>query len=808
MTEFYSHSENDSGAGVRNVLRVHLKGVAAAAAKAAGAFGSSDEAHTAGLLHDLGKYATQFQDRLNDPSRVPGRDHWTAGAIAAVGLDRSGQTFRGRSIRIALAILGHHIGLPPIPPSDQGFREFAGDLARTIQQPERATDPNVNRLFERCQQDGLSLVDLKLGKKLDPHAAVAMLDVRMLFSALVDADFVETEAHFNGDANNPRRSRPPGPTLDAEKAWRRLCGFVTEKKQQACSSDAIQSVRTTLWEQSQSAATGPTGSFTLTAPTGAGKTLAMLGFALRHAKEHPHLRRIVVVLPYLNIIEQTAREYERLFGSDPTFPDHFVLEDHSLADSTQQDDNDAPLEDAVDEALRLRRLLAENWDAPIVLTTHVKCLESLMAHRPAKCRKLHRLAGGIILFDEVQTLPPKLAVPTLATLSRLADPNGPYRSTVVFATATQPAFDHLDNCVRQFNPSGWQPQPMVEPSAMKPMFQVASDRIRVTWRHQKPISIEQLAIEFAEHDSSQLLCIVNLKRHAADLTRHLQRLLGEDGTASVVHLSTSLCPAHRRAVLETVIDRLSENRPCRLIATQCVEAGVDLDFPVVYRSFAPLDAIAQAAGRCNRHGSRPNRGQLVVIDVSDGAGRIQFPPGYGEAVGVTRVHVKQLEHEHGSLDDLDVINSPDLLRRYFRLLYELTDRGSGTRDDERDLVDAILGANFEEVAKHYRLIDGDTINVLVRYNRAEFDALVEEMSGDQPRNPEMIRQWILRARPHAVGIYRPNASSGAWSHLQPVQFSRRRPVDNADANWFHTLPGAEYCTLLGLKLPEENSWVV
>ncbi|MFV2065644.1 MAG: CRISPR-associated endonuclease Cas3'' [Pirellulales bacterium] len=816
MPQFWGHSENGSGTGAKELLRDHLKHVANRAAHAASAFGARDEARLAGLLHDLGKYADQFQNRLRNPSAFPGRDHWTAGAAAALLIDRSKTQYVGRNTGVALAILGHHVGLRALPPSAD---ELARDLADEIGKPDLVTDSDVSRLLDRWQKDGFHIGDLCRGRKLSRDSAVAMLDVRMLFSALVDADFLETEAHFNGNTTQPRCPRPEGPPLGARNACQRVAGFVAEKQRLANKPDAVQRIRTTLWDQCQAAATQPTGLFTLTAPTGAGKTLAMLGFALRHAIQHPHLRRVIVVLPFLNIIEQTAREYENLFGTRTDFPNHFVLEDHSLADSdesvvtAQSPKHEQPSQDTVDESTRLRRLLAENWDSPIILTTHVKCLESLMAHRPARCRKLHRLAGSVILFDEVQTLPPKLAVPTLATLSRLADPDGPYRSTVVFATATQPAFEHLDQPVRKLNPVGWQPRSVVPEHNLTSMFDAASRRVRVEWRDQETVRIEPLADELAANDHGQLLCIVNLKRHAADLTEALRKRLGDKAAGTVFHLSTSLCPAHRRKVLDAVNERLrpKNNLPCRLIATQCVEAGVDLDFPVVYRAFAPLDAIAQAAGRCNRHGARPECGRVIVINLDDGAGRTQFPPGYAEAVDITRLHLNELRVQHGSLGNLDVINSPNLLQQYFRLLYDLTGRGGGTRDDEQKLWDAIRGGNFEDVAKEYRIIDTSTINVLVPYNRETFESLIGEMDNDRPRNPDMIRRWIQRARPHAVGVYRPtttNPNSQIWAHLQPIQFSRRQPVDTHDATWFHALPGADYDATLGLKLPEENWWVV
>ena len=277
-----------------------------------------------------------------------------------------------------------------------------------------------------------------IGTGHDP-ALSAMLDLRMLFSALVDADFLETEAHFEGDASG-RRPRPPGPSLDPERALAVLTRHIDAIAARSSSSPGVAALRADLLRACLEAGSHPTGLFTLTAPTGSGKTLALLAFALRHAAEH-RLRRVIVVIPYLSIIEQTVRVYREVFATqgDSSANGRLVLEDHSLAGTR-------PKERARDEDEHTdARLLAENWDAPIVVTTSVQCLESLFANRPSACRKLHRLARSVILFDEVQSLPTRLAVPTLAALSRLAHR---YGSSVVFSTATQPAFTHLSRCVK------------------------------------------------------------------------------------------------------------------------------------------------------------------------------------------------------------------------------------------------------------------------------------------------------------------------------------------------------------------------
>ena len=448
------------------------------------------------------------------------------------------------------------------------------------------------------------------------------------------------------------------------------------------------------------------------------------------------------------------------------------------------------------EGTGLSRLLAENWDAPIILTTSVQLLESLMAAKPSRCRKLHRLAGSVILFDEVQTIPIKLAVPTLATLSRLAEAEGPYRSSIVFATATQPAFDSLDERVRPFAAQGWSPTDIIADS--QSLYSASAGRVQLTWCHQDAVSLDELAIELAGID--RVLCILNLKRHATALAK----ALAEECVDGLLHLSTNMCPAHRMEVLRQVNARLDRGVPIRLVATQCVEAGVDLDFPVVYRALAPLEAIAQAAGRCNRHG-RGTVGQVVVFKPEDNRGI--YPPGYREAADATEIFLNRLALDT-DLGSTEIINSPEVLRSYFRSLYDLTGRATGERPDESELLGAIRAGDFEKTSKLYRLINQDTINVVVPYDEVAFNQLNLELFEADRLTTDLIREWRRKATVHAVSLFRPKADAPIWNHLTPVQFSRRRQVDNDEADWFFALPGLEYDTLSGICDPGDNLMIL
>jgi len=597
-----------------------------------------------------------------------------------------------------------------------------------------------------------------------------MLNVRMLFSALVDADFIETEAHFQQTPDGGKCYRNPGPTLACERDISILQTYLEQIAANSNASPEVTRLRTDLLHACLGAATLPPGIFTLSAPTGSGKTLSMLAFALTHAHKHA-LRRIVVVVPYLTLIEQTVREYRMVFGPHlkELFP-QYVLEHHSLAGTHGHKNGAQAFErDDEDESKRRLRELAENWDAPIIITTSVQFLESLFANHSAPCRKLHRLAQSVILFDEVQTLPISVAVPTLASLSHLATR---YRTTIVFSTATQPAFAHLDEHVRSFATLGWAPGEVVSQSLR--LFQRVK-RTHVIWPddldHPKPW--QELAEGLAVTPKGQALCIVNLKRHALALYSELKKR----EMPGLLHLSTNMCPAHRETTLAKARGLLEQDLPCRLISTQCVEAGVDLDFPVVYRAFGPFDGIVQAAGRCNRRG-RLAQGTVHVFLPEDEA----YPDAaYRQAAAVTRV----LLIRHG-LTRVD-IDDPALASEYYRDLYDLT----RPADRKQELTDALKRQDFVTVAYEYRIIDQDTINVLVPYDEPVFTQLADEV-----RRSGLNGDWIRRARPYTVGLFRPKSDAPIRDYLEAVHVGRNVTADD----WFIYLNPEHYDGETGLAL--------
>ncbi|MDW8426460.1 MAG: CRISPR-associated endonuclease Cas3'', partial [Meiothermus sp.] len=687
---YWAHSHKDRSRW--QPMREHALQVARMAQEKAASFGESEKAHLAGLLHDLGKYGDLFQRRLEGKEK--GLDHWSAGAHLAL--------FEYRAPEVALAVQGHHIGL------QSGARESLKEMklrqdGQGFPAELRLSEGDLEVLKERLLDDGIELPPPSQAPVATAQSAAAMLETRMLFSALVDADFLDTERHLQGEV------RPTPPPLQAERALKRLEAHLQGLAANENLPPGIRRLRQQVSEACAQAAGQEGRLFTLTAPTGLGKTLAMLRFALKRAMLDPRIRRIVVVLPYLSILDQTAKIYRELLAD---FGPHYILEDHSLAYRPLRKE----LSDEQDMAELERRLLAENWEAPIVLTTHVQLLESLHASRPGACRKLHNLAGSVLLFDEVQTLPTHLAVPTLKTLAHLASEK--YGAVVVFATATQPAFDTLHEKVREGEPQGWRPKEIIpQPEQLFGQTQ----RVKLDWWLKNPTPWPCL-VTLLEADP-QALVVLNLKRQA----HALFRLAEAQGLEGLFHLSTALCPAHRLKVLGEVQARLSEGAPCRLIATQVVEAGVELDFPVGYRALGPLEAIAQTAGRVNRHGLR-KEGRLVVFMPEDEA----YPDqAYAQAAKLTRA----LQAEGG----LEL--TPDAFRRYYQSLYSL----QSPSDPEIERL--ILTQNYAELARRYRIIESPAVNVVVPYND-EAKALMQEA-----RDRGIAADWIHRARPYTVPYF-------------------------------------------------------
>ncbi len=601
---FIAHvRENADGALEAQDLFQHLKGVATFAKGFADQFGAGDWAELMGNLHDLGKFAPGWQKEL---CKETGYDldafieteenkgnHSTLGAVFAQSRELPEWCKRV----LAYAIAGHHAGLPDWEPGGEGDclqnRLFGEDASAGI-------DPKKLDLLEKINQvpqvksflTSLSLPrsePLTLRRTLEKPATDAVhLWIRMLFSCVVDADFLDTEKFMSPDKFAMRGCYPE------ISALKEKLDLYMEQKSASAKPGIISDLRGKVLVVCQEKALLPPGFFTLSVPTGAGKTLASMVFALDHALAHGK-RRVIVGIPYTSIIEQTAKVYK--FGTDRDdeiasgallFGEHNVVEHHSNIDPTKQTQHS--------------RLATENWDAPIIVTTNVQLFESLAASRPSACRKLHSIANSVVILDEAQLLPTPYLLSILANLRHLVEYFG---VTVLFCTATQPAligkigggtaaFPGIETATEIYD----QERAELYSSFERVTFYVPSDEERYEeW--------EPLAEDLKKF--SRVLCVVNTRQSARDLYGLMPK-----GT---FHLSALMCAEDRSDTITTVKELLSDaSQNVRLISTQLIEAGVDIDFPVVYRAFAGLDSLVQSAGRCNREGGMPIPGRVVVFN--------------------------------------------------------------------------------------------------------------------------------------------------------------------------------------------------
>lgn len=748
--ESWAHTAPTSG-GTVQLLADHLETVRDMAEEFAKPLQIGREAAMAGLLHDFGKYGELFQRRLRHPNQISGVDHWSAGAWYAA--------INGKSLGAALAIQGHHIGLQELSKPAIGGMDPAGLRHRhPLGLSLSTTEPDV--LETAFSADGLSIDPLADSRSVVTRirkdtAIETMLDVRMLFSCLADADYLDTEAHFNQDPITKRkRFRRSAPELQATTALSKLLGLI-ELRRENMPDSSLKDVRQIVLEDCLKASTERPGLFTLTAPTGSGKTLAMLAFALKHAMQW-NKRRIIVVLPFLSIIEQTAQIYRNVLAN---FGENFVVEHHSMATGLEPkaDDDQDPHSQA--------RLFSENWDAPVIITSTVQFLESLFTNRPGRARKLHNIANSVVLMDEVQTLPLPLMTPTLASLAYLSQR---YHSSILMATATQPAFKLFETTLKEVSQQEWDPhEVIIDPPGL--FARVSRYRVETRYNAQSWDSIADDLVTVP-----QSLVVVNLKRHAQELG---SRLMGRLPDNDVYHLSTNMCPKHRTNVLRQIKDLLALKMPCRLVATQCVEAGVDIDFPVVFRAWGPMDSLAQVAGRCNREGSMPEGGRFVIFTPQDEA----YPGGIYRTASII---AKDLAR-----NGLDLEN-PSTYEKYWRSLYEMT-------QTDKAWLDILARHNFVDVATKYRLIDSVAIEILVPYEPDVFEHLANEVM-----TRGLTQSWIRRARPYSVSLYRPKPLDPIWGFLEPVGGARHA------AEWFICRSDTLYDGNYGLNSDHtERYWI-
>ncbi len=641
-------------------LKEHLEAVSQLSAEFCEPFGAKQDGQVCGLYHDIGKYSLAFQRRLHGNNEQV--DHSTAGAVLM---------FEKKNYPAAMCIAGHHAGL-----ADCGTRN---DLSDTFM-------ARINHARAGCLEDcsawRTEIPESTLpGYKSRPGVGNYFY-TKMLFSALTDADWLDTEAYFD--------SRPYVPVSgDIHELTSKLDAYIARWGEP---TSEINRRRCRIRNASIYHSTDPPGLFTMTVPTGGGKTIASMAFALHHAAHH-NLRRIIYVIPYCSILEQTQRVFEDIFGSE-------VITAHYSGAEFERHEN---TEDR-------RAFSTENWEAPIILTTAVQFFESLYSNKPGKNRKLHNIAESVIVFDEAQMLPVPFLKPCLSGICQLVEHFG---CSAVLCTATQPAVEPL---LKQFLP-GYPIQELCpEPQEMYQAFR------RVTYVDEGELDDEDLVEQLRARE--QVLCVVNSRRQAQSLYHALET---ESGT---FHLSTMMIPVNRAKVLQEIRRQLKSGEACRVISTSLIEAGVDVDFPEVYRAIAGLDSIIQSGGRCNREGKRSRETSLVHFFKSES----RAPRMLEQNISAAKRVLRRFEQA----------DSPDAIHEYFKFLfYTLKDE---KQLDENDILPCAERLMFHTVAERFHIIDGADYTIYIPVG--EGATLVDKLRRDGP-NRALMRKLGL----YAVNVY-------------------------------------------------------
>ncbi|MEJ5201135.1 MAG: CRISPR-associated helicase Cas3', partial [Anaerolineales bacterium] len=686
QSRFFAHRRDGANYEEWQPLIEHLKNTAELARQFAYAANLADLAFIAGLVHDLGKYSIQFQERLTGKKiRV---DHSTAGAKELLALLKNTPQ-EPLAHLLAYVITGHHSGL-----LDHGnITDLPGDGTLSARLKSDVCDYSAYRA-------DLDLSALPFPQKLHIRPLKGQLGfslaflTRMIYSAVVDADFQETETYMRGQ-------KPRGGYADIPTLRDTLNGYLRQFENPTTD---INHKRTETLKACVEKATERPGFFKLTVPTGGGKTLASMAFALNHAATHG-LHRIIYVIPFTTIIEQNAGIFKEILGEEN------VLEHHSNFDWEQRN---RKTDDCTNSVYAKLKLAAENWDIPIVVTTNVQFFESLFASQPSRCRKLHNIAKSVIIFDETQMFPREYMKPAMSAIWELVTN---YGASVVFCTATQPKLE-------QFLPAGTTVLELApNPQALFNFYK------RVDVKSLGTLTDEELAKRLNKHE--QVLCIVNTRRHASGLFQMLQ---GEGN----YHLSTLMCPAHRKQKLTEIRQRLENKHPCRVVSTTVMEAGIDLDFPIGYRALTGLDSINQAAGRVNRNMHYAVSDLFVFEPKSD---FIKKTPRYiSQAVEVSRMVFRDYAQMPISIPAIEA---------YFSLLYNLQDPQISF--DSKHIMacfdDNHGKFNFETAARLFQVIEDITETVIIPFNEKAKE-LIEELKYTQYPS-----STLRKLQPYTVSIY-------------------------------------------------------
>lgn len=670
----------------------HAKGTAELAEQFAEAFGMGAQGKVAGYLHDTGKYSSEFQKRIRNPEQTGKCDHATAGAWEARQMNQ---------VEIAMCIAGHHSGL-----LNWGSRwddETSATFSGRMKKAKNRGIPDYSAWLSERNVD--ELVDLPPVKR--PESGDELYwRIKFLYSALVDADFLDTERFVEEDAVKRKYGIEIDVLCDRLKAYLQKKGWLKAR-------NGLNGMRTEILElAARKGREAEQGAYKLTVPTGGGKTVSSLRFALQHAKMHG-MKRIIYVVPYVNIIEQTANTFREILGEDA------VLEHHSNVEYQPNDEG----------KWDWKKLACENWDMSVIVTTAVQFFESLFHNKSSKCRKLHNIANSVIVYDEVQMLPIKYWSPCVSVMQELSNH---YHVTQIFCSATQPEIEFSNKLEASEST-----EHIEIPEIMERKEEYFQRFKRVTFRDAGQVAMESLAEKIREKTS--VLCIVNTKRTAKELFA----LLADE--PDVFFLTTMMVPEHRWEVLQEIKRRLCADvpKPCRLIATSLVEAGVDLDFAYVLRELAGLDSILQAAGRCNRNGRRSVESSITEV--------FSLESGPHKPICQQVDATKRIMGKYKAWDSLEAI------KNYFVFYRAL--RGKANLDCQ-DIKGKMERYEFEEIAKAFHLIDEETYTVYVPWKGGA--DLIEQL-----RRGIYNRDLLRRLGRYSVNLFRKHYEE--WLRLGNIE---------------------------------------
>ena len=649
-------------------IEAHLKGTGELAETFAAEFGAAANGKLCGLAHDIGKYSDEFQLRLRGGKKV---DHATAGAI---------ECFKIKAAFEAVCVIGHHSGLPNVGHKDADTTESQTFFGRKLR-AEQGGIPDYRKNW-----NGHIALPQDYFRPSGRGFATAFY-IRMLYSCLVDADYIDTETFMNGDAGRGNYE-PLSALCD------KLTAYISKWNNPTREIDIL---RQKILNSCIEKASAPRGIFSLTVPTGGGKTVASMAFALNHAVANS-MKRIIYVIPYTSIIEQNAKVFRDILGQEN------VVEHHSQVSYE--------LSENADELEYRSALATENWDAPVIVTTAVQFFESLYANRSSKCRKLHNIANSVIIFDEAQMIPSNNLRPCVAAIAELVRA---YNATAVLCTATQPA---IDGMLLEYSKKESVVELCPDVDGMFEKFR------RTSFEKEGRLATDELVSRL--ESQQQVLCIVNTRKFAQEV----YEALPSEGR---FHLSTLMCPVHRKQKLDEIRERLKSGKTCRVVSTSLIEAGVDVDFPRVFREMAGLDSILQAAGRCNREGKR--RAESSIVTVFESENKVN------KLIAVNRDAAEE------AVRDWIQPNNIQTIECYFKAYRDLL-RNDDKSEIMKAIKEGISGCQlpFKQIAERFRLIDENTFTVYISVGEGK--ELISRL-----REGERSRELYRKAGMYSVSIY-------------------------------------------------------